>query len=307
MMKKLPLWSWIAWFLIGGLFHACTPSASSTEAEPTAPPSFTDPDFFDGQHQAQAMVLGVFHFHNPGLDDYKPQFPFDIMEEKRQRELDTLLALVARYRPTKILLEVNRIQRDSVFNVAYQAYLRDSFDLSLPRRSNEVFQIGFQLAKQLGHDRIYCSDARADWFGVELDWDNFDEDAYLRSLGQYDKTYRYDFEKIYRRADSLKTVQPLVEHLRMLNDPRDRLKDHQAYLTGMLLSGAGDNYLGADSVARWYRRNFRIFANAYYLTNFDQPERLLLLYGAGHVWQLRQLFLDSPDYEYVEVNEYLSQ
>ena len=92
----------------------------------------------------------------------------------------------------------------------------------------------------------------------------------------------------------------------MINAPEDRLKDHQAYLTS-ILEGAGDNYLGADNVARWYRRNLRIFANAYDLTNFDKEERLLLLYGAGHVWQLRQLFIDSPDFDYIEVNDYLAE
>jgi hypothetical protein len=91
----------------------------------------------------------------------------------------------------------------------------------------------------------------------------------------------------------------------MLNNPKNRLKDHQAYLTEMILEGSGDNYLGADAVAKWYRRNLRIFANAYDFTDFDREERLLLIYGSGHVWQLRQFFMDSPDFEYIEPIEYL--
>jgi hypothetical protein len=98
----------------------------------------------------------------------------------------------------------------------------------------------------------------------------------------------------------------LSEHLIWLNTTENRLKDHQAYLTS-IIEGAGDNYLGADAVANWYRRNLRIFANAYDLTDFDTEERLLLIYGSGHVWQLRQFFIDSPDYDYVEVNEYLAE
>ena len=47
--------------------------------------------------------------------------------------------------------------------------------------------------------------------------------------------------------------------------------------------------------------------NAYDLTDFDREERLLLLYGSGHVWQLRQFFMDSPDFEYVEPNKYLTK
>ena len=93
----------------------------------------------------------------------------------------------------------------------------------------------------------------------------------------------------------------------ILNNNSNCLKDHQAYLTETALTGAGDNYIGADAVAWWYRRNLRIFANAYDLTNFDKEERVLLIYGSGHVWQLRQLFTDSPDFEYLEINDYLKK
>ncbi len=283
---------------------SCQPQAVEPLPEKTSTSPLTDPDYFEGKHRAQAMILGVFHFDNPGLDGYKPEFPFDILEPQRQTELQEVLEKIARFRPTKILLEANRISSDSAFNIRYQEYRKGEFDISA--RRNEIFQIGFKLAKQLGHEQVYCSDARADWFGVDLDWDNYDEEAYMKANHQLEKSIRYDYDSFYRLSDSLKTVQSLTEHLRATNSPANRRKDHQAYITASVLEGAGDNYLGADSVARWYRRNLRIFANAYDLTSFEKEERLLLIYGRGHVWQLRQLFLDSPDYDYIELNDYLS-
>lgn len=263
----------------------------------------SNPDLFIGKHKAKAMVLGVFHFHNPGLDSYKPKYPFNILENKRQEELEILLERIAEYKPTKILVEWDRIRDDSVANERYQKYLHGTF--SLDDKTNLVYQIGFKLAKKLGHKKIYCSDAPSEWFGVELDWDNYDVEAYLKSKGQYEKSTRYDYQSFYELCDSLKTTQTLTEHLVMLNSDVNRLKDHQAYLTDLILEGAGDNYVGADAVAKWYRRNLRIFANAYDLTDFDREERLLLIYGSGHVWQLRQFFMDSPDFEYIEPVEYL--
>ncbi len=302
-MKKL-----IYGIAIFGLLASCNEKTEkkikeSEQSEKINP--IEDPNLFVGKHKTKAMVLGVFHFSNPGLDSYKEKYPLNILEENKQKELDTLLSKIAEYKPTKILVEWNRIKADSITNVRYQYYLKDSFDIS--KKSNEVYQIGFKLAKKLEHNRIYCSDAFADWFGVELDWDNYDEDAYLKSKGQYEKATRYDYESFYELHDSLKTTHSLTEHLRLINKPEDRLKDHQAYLTNNMIKGAGDNYLGADGVARWYRRNLRIFANAYDLTDFGKEERLLLIYGSGHVWQLRQLFKDSPDFEYVEPNEYLKK
>ena len=297
-------------FLLLGVLVAacCSCSTVSNQTEvtlqkPEEPHPHTDPDQFVGRHRTQVMVLGVFHFDNPGLDSYREVFPFDILEEKRQRELDTVLERIALFQPTKVLLECNRITADSTFNRAYRDYLDGAFDVR--EKDNEIYQIGFRLAKRLQHDRIYCSDASAPWFGAEMDWDHYDEVAYMQARGQYAKSERYDYEGMYRYHDSLKTVQSLVEHLILVNDRSDRLKAHQAYLTATILEGAGDHYLGADIVGKWYRRNLRIFANAYDVADFDREERLLLLYGSGHVWQLRQLFTDSPDFEYVEVNDYL--
>lgn len=301
-MKKLIYG--IAFF---GMLTSCYNGAKNTTIENEQSEKINpieDPNLFVGKHKTKAMVLGVFHFDNPNLDSYKPKFSFNILENKRQAELDTLLSKIAEYKPTKILLEWPRIRMDSITTERYQKYLNGSFDIT--DKTNEVYQIGFKLAKKLGHNKVYCSDASADWFGVELDWDNYDEDAYLKSRGQFEKSNRYDYESFYELGDSIKSVQTLTEHLFFRNRPENRLKDHQAYLTENVLEGAGDNYLGADGVARWYRRNLRIFSNAYDLTNFDKEERLLLIYGSGHVWQLRQLFTDSPDFEYVEPNEYLT-
>ncbi len=286
------------------LFMACKQPKETEVNQVKHINSLTDPDVFIGKHKAKAMVLGVFHFNNPGLDGYKPKFPFDILERKRQDELNQLLEKIKEYKPTKILLEVNRIKGDSMINDRYKKFLADDYNISEKR--NEIYQIGFKLAKQMKHNQLYCTDASANWFGVELDWDNYDEETYLKSKGQYEKLNRYDYESFYELKDSLKTVQTLTEHLSMVNNPKDRLKDHQAYLT-TILEGAGDNYLGADNVGRWYRRNLRIFANAYDMTSFDTEDRLLLIYGSGHVWQLRQLFIDSPDFEYIEPNNYLAK
>lgn len=286
-------------------FNSCkenAPKSKVNQVKHDYESSITDPNFFAGKHKAKAMVFGVFHFGNPGLDTYKEKFPFEILKKQRQIELDILLDKLEEYKPTKILLEWNRIKKDSVANVQFQEYLNGTF--SIDDKSNEVYQIGFKLAQRLGHNKVYCSDASADWFGVELDWDNYDNVSYLKSKGQYEKYSQYDFESFYELDDSLKTVQTLTEHLAWVNDPQNRLKDHQAYLTS-IIEGAGDNYLGADNVARWYRRNLRIFSNAYDLTDFEKEERILLIYGAGHVWQLRQLFKDSPDFEYIEPNNYL--
>lgn len=267
--------------------------------------SLANPDEFIGKYQSKVMILGLFHFDNPGLDDYKEKYEFNILEHERQQQLDIVLKKLAEFKPTKILLEFPRLKGDSIMNSQYLKYLSGEFSIS--QEKNEWYQIGFKLAKKLNHKKVYPIDAHSKWFGAEIDWDNYNSVDYQKSLGQFEKANRYDYERIYELEDSLKTVQPLIDHLIMINNPKNRLKDHQAYLTNTVLTGAGDLYNGADNVARWYQRNIKIFANAYDLADFNEQDRLMLIFGSGHVWQLRQLFMDSPDFDYVEVNDYLNE
>ncbi len=261
------------------------------------------PDEFIGKHKAKVTVLGTFHFDNPGLDSYKHQFPFDILSDKRQKELNELLDALEKFQPTKIMVEVQRIKGDSIFNSRYKDYLNSTFDISEKR--SETYQIAFRLAKRLGHRRIYATDTKKlKWFGADVS-DDYDVDAYLKSLGQWEKYNRYDYQSASRYQDSLKSVLSLRKHLHFLNTPSNRLKNHQGYLTEWALEGAGDLYIGADATARWYQRNLRIYANTYDFVDLDKEERVLLIYGSGHVYTLKKFFQDSPDFEYIEINNYL--
>ena len=261
-----------------------------------------DPNHFEGKHRAQVSILGTFHFTNSDLHNYVDQYSVDALAEKRQAELKVLREHIAKFQPTKILIERNRISYDSTINAQYEAYLSGTWDAE---ENDEVYLIAFPLAKQLNLKKIHCSDARADWFGVDLDWENFDEEAYLKSRNQLEKASRYGYEQAYEIEDSLKSVLSLVDYFRLINDPQSQHFNHQVYITETVLSGAGDNYLGADSVARWYRRNLRIFSNVLDFTDFNQEERILIIYGASHIWTLKQFFKDSPDFEYVEINSFL--
>ena len=261
------------------------------------------PFTFNGKHQPDIMIFGVFHFDYPNLDAYKEQHQLDVLSDSRQQEIEELLKLLKEYKPTKILLEADRIESDSLLNAYYNGYLKGEFDIT--SRRNEIYQLGFKLAKSMHHDSIYCVDAMPGWCGVDLDWDTFDEDAYMKSLGQFKKMNRYDYDGFHQWSDSIKMNLTLREYFKILNDPEVVAKSHQVYLTEWALSGAGDNYLGADSLARWYRRNIRIFSNIYDIVDFEKEERLLLIIGSGHIKILKQMFIDSPDFNYIEINTYL--
>ena len=266
---------------------------------------FQPPEAYFPEQKPVVSILGVFHFKDAGLDDYKPQFPFDIFEEKRQKELEVLLDQLAQFKPTKILIEVPR-HMDSLINARYSAYIKNEY--SIDESPQEIYQIGFKLAKKLGHDRLYASDHHVTWCGEELDWDNFSFDKYREERGQQERYIRNTsmYFPLAYLEDSLKTVQTLSHHLSILSHPESARLSHSYYLTGTALTGAGDNYLGGDSVSRWYRRNIHIYSNIYDIAD-DDEDRVLVIYGSGHLHILRQLIKDSPIFEYEEINGYLKE
>jgi hypothetical protein len=83
----------------------------------------------------------------------------------------------------------------------------------------------------------------------------------------------------------------------LLNEPRNLQLNHGAYVSGYF--NTVSNY-GPDFLATWWiNRNLRIFNNI--LLSKPMPnDKILVLFGAGHVPLLKQCFESSPEFEYVD-------
>lgn len=243
--------------------------------------------------QAQSphvLLLGTFHFNDAGLDGYKPKHVFDVRSAARQRELQGVLDRLAAWKPTRIVIEAAPA-RQARLDSLYAVYPGGGLDTL----RNETFQIGFQLAKRLGLPGVLACDAP----GRDLDPSLTDEEYTRRSdslQASYVGSTAWDprFLALYAHDDSVKTVWPLARTLRYLNSEERLRAGHGHYLVGDLLRGPVGDYLGADGFASsWYNRNLRIYSNI--ARSMRGPEeRVLVLYGAGHVPILRELFRASP-------------
>ena len=98
------------------------------------------------------MILGSSHLANPGMDGFNYKMD-DVLAPKRQREIEQLVAQLKPFRPTKIALEADE-RFDAEINANYQCYLKGTYEL----KRGEGDQIGFRLAKQMGHPKLYGVD-----------------------------------------------------------------------------------------------------------------------------------------------------
>ena len=69
--------------------------------------------------------------------------------------------------------------------------------------------------------------------------------------------------------------------------------------------GEPGDWAGADLVSDWFRRNMRIYSNVVRLA--DSPtERVLVIYGAGHLGWLQHQFASDPNVHLRKLAEFAS-
>jgi len=92
----------------------------------------------------QVMVLGTYHFGNPGHDEHNTTAD-DVRSPRRQAELAAVARVLAEFHPTHVMVE-EEIDTPDLAVPAYQHFATSD----LARERNEIVQIGFRLAHVSG-------------------------------------------------------------------------------------------------------------------------------------------------------------
>ena len=245
------------------------------------------------------MILGSAHLANPGADVYNTKMD-DVLAPKRQREIKQLVTQLKEFRPTKVAIEADE-RFDTKINTDYHGYLKGTYQL----KRGESNQIGFRLAKQMRHPKMYCVDywpEQNPFFPDGFDSDLTDRYAFAEAHNQehFLRPPPVTKGKIVKDKDGTTWIEPekyqsIIEMYIQRNEPQGRRADHQAYLRSARI-GLGAQYPGANWVAhRWYARNLKIFVNLTRITE-SAEDRILLIIGAGHVFLVQQFLEDSGDY-----------
>ena len=130
-----------------------------------------------------------------------------------------------------------------------------------------------------------------------------DWERYADSLGHLELWQAYDHENTAYNTfmDTVQNHLFVTDYLRLINSRENTIRTKQLWTTGLVNVGHGVNYLGADLLGRWYRRNSRLYVNAKNLVEGD--ENLLIIYGGAHKWILDELFESSPEFQVVQLSE----
>jgi len=228
----------------------------------------------------EVLILGTYHMANPGRDVFNMQAD-DVLAPKRQAEIGELLEVLKRFKPTKIAIE-STVYEDRRPK-QYAEYLAGRYPLT----ANEIEQVGFRLAKELGHKAIYPVDIDGDF-----PWQRVINFAKGKGQSEVLDRIMAEIGEMVKAQDVYLKSHTILETLLYMNDDRKVAEDIGFYYREAHLGEPGD-YAGPDLLASWYQRNIRIFNNIVNIIG-SPDERVLVIYGAGHLGWLRQAVANDP-------------
>ena len=270
-----------------------------------------------------AMLLGVYHFNNPGKDTHNMEID-DYFSDRRQKEIEEVVKALQEYQPTKIFVEFtsdNQHKLDSL----YRLYLEDRITLKeIAGGKNEVYQIGFRLGKKLDGIEIRAIDHPGNWLGPYADFI-----ADTLSLDYY-KENKINKEIQIKEQQNMFLANTVRENLTYLNEWKQIINNHSYYnnvaikvkdtlnvlfsyremlqeIDGLpyQLRSFDFNNIGIDLVAEWYKRNLFIYRNI--IENTQPNDKVIIIFGSGHVRYLNQLLGDNSEFNLVKTNDYLNK
>lgn len=235
-------------------------------------------------------ILGVFHF--AGTSDFS-SVEFESLEsEKRQQEIKEIVEKLKEFKPTKVMLEFPASDSQYLDSL-YTETLNGNHDYTI----NEIEQLGFRLAKELNHNKVYSIDYRLDLpfekligFAEKNDKKRFDN--MVTSVKKQDK----------KESDFLEK-NSMLDYLIFRNSNQEDIRNKNQYINKTAKFVNDSSYIGAKFVSKWWERNIYMMTNIDKWTNSD--DRILVIVGAAHRAILKDFFEDRTDTEYVEISNYL--
>lgn len=205
-----------------------------------------------------------------------------------------LIDVLKGFHPAKIAIEAEvgseRVEQE------YSDYLAGKYALS----RNEIDQIGYRLAKDLGHHALYPVDE-----GGEFPWQRLVNYAKANGLAKKFDALNASMGTLVKEQGDFLQSHTVLEMFEYLNSDSRAAKD-VAFYYATVPYGDPFDYAGPDLLAAWFQRNIRIYHNIVKL--IESPnDRILVIYGAGHLGWLRQDIANDATVKLKKLSDLMGQ
>ncbi|EEI93358.1 hypothetical protein HMPREF0765_1031 [Sphingobacterium spiritivorum ATCC 33300] len=261
--------------------------------------------FVSAQEKVKVILLGTYHFNNPGSDMIKHK-ERNILSEENQKDLDNLVEKISAsvYKPDQIFVE-SYFSTKQELNTNYQSYLKNQYhkftDTIKRERTKryytegETFQLGYRLAKKLKHQELYPIDSL-----IEMRFD-----ILLKEVNSNPKLKK-EFDSIKTSlSDNCLEKSNLREIFLCMNEKSKLDNNLGFYISFANKVMINNDYFGSNLVTDWYKRNLIMYSN---IQNQLKPDTksIFVLVGTGHAAIFRQLFEVDKNFELVDLTKVLN-
>ncbi|MBO0322778.1 hypothetical protein J0X14_10755 [Muricauda sp. CAU 1633] len=274
------------------VFVSCT--------SPTEKPENSQPE-----NTKQALLIGTFHYHNPGADVAKTK-SFDVLSDASQVELEEISEKIKAYHPDQVFVEWPYDEQQELDSL-YQLYLEDNYftndSLSDFYLKNEIFQLAFRVAKKVGLKSVQA----VDYQNTDFPFDSLMTVAAMQNQTDLQQQFTDGIERFTQEFDEkIKSGATLLEMTYYLNTEELRRFSNEFQTQVPLLVGDRNNFVGAYLASEWYRRNVYMWSLAQKATQPDN-QRIMLLLGASHIAMIKDFIDQNEEWTAVELNEIMEK
>jgi hypothetical protein len=246
----------------------------------------------------KVLILGLPHFDNTtNASDVRAAKVIDMLTPANQKEIEDVVQQLKKFNPTKICIEWEE-KLDSTFESRYKKYYTENTRLPV----GEYYQIGFRLAKAMGHSKLYCIDSRPPQSAAVRQIDDIEK--YAKQYGGWEEMNSYtQLNNAFNKyTDSVRYLLNLKDYVLFGNSDAVKQQFKRLWFTGLVHVGNKQAYAGADITGNWYTRNTRIFSNVKKIST-EPEERILIIYGMSHAFILEEIFRASHEFVVTEIKD----
>lgn len=262
--------------------------------------------FSNAQEKINVLLLGTYHFNNPGNDAIKG-IERNILTADNQKGLDQITnSIISKFKPDQIFVESNFSNKEDLNN-KYQLYLKnqynkftDTIKKQRMRRfytEGETFQLAFRLAKKVNIRQIFPIDSL-----IEMRFDilqkELNSDPITKSILEKKAV------KMTQSGDKCMSKDLLKDVFICLNQKAQLAENKGFYISIANKVNPDGKYFGSNLVADFYKRNLIMYSN---IQNQIEPKtkNILILVGTGHAAIFREFFENDENFNLIEVDDVL--
>lgn len=248
----------------------------------------------------EILLLGSFHYNNPGADVVKSKV-FDVMTDNGQKQLEALSNKILKYNPSKIFVEWD-VEDQENLDKLYQKYIDgiyfDDKSMSDFYVKNEIFQLGFRIAKKLKHKKVYA----IDYMHTTFDYPTVLQAMSEHKQGGLKKELDEMIKNIGTETDKMMSNMTLEELYLHLNQLSEASRNIGFYTEFMVRAGDLKNSAGVELVSEWYKRNLFMWSHIQKQVT-KEDKKIMVLLGAGHTAILDQIISRNHNWKIADLRK----